>query len=444
MSGNLFTELKEETANFLSELIKINTSNPPGNEINAARYLSEFLKSTGIKTEIIESAPGRGNFIARLKGKNHGPRLLLLSHLDVVPARPQEWELDPFGGLIKDGFIWGRGALDCKHLVTMEVFILKLLAEERLPQRGDLILAATADEEMGGKWGVKWLVENCYDKIAADYVINEGAGPPLKIRGKEIYTIQTAEKGPLWIKIRVGGIPGHASLPGIGDNAILKMNQIIQRLQQFPVRIHLHPVVREFSQGIAEVLKFPGSVEEPNLEEFIDWVSSIEPSLAVLMRAMTRTTLTPTIIQGGTKENVIPSNCELTLDCRIMPGETPDLIMKNLREALCGIESLNLEIEKGNPPNESSAETGFFHLVREVITKYTPGSRVLPLMLTGATDSRYLRPRAVCYGVEPMKADLPPEEMMRMVHGINERISIDNLIFGTSVLYEIVRRFLTD
>lgn len=444
MSVTLFTELKEEIVNFLSGLVKINTSNPPGNETAAARYLAEFLKMSGMKTEIIESAPGRGNFIARLPGNGTGPRLLLLSHLDVVPAKPEEWKINPWDGQLREGFIWGRGTVDCKNLVTMEAFVFKLIAEKKLPLRGDLILAATADEEMGGEWGVKWLVENCYDKIAADFVINEGAEPPLRIGGKDIFTVQTAEKGPLWLKILVEGIPGHASLPGIGDNAILKMNQVLQRLQQLPVRVTLHPVAREFLQGIADTLEFPGNQLRPdNLEEFLHWVSSREPALAELMRSMTRTTITPTVIQGGNKENVIPSSCEITLDCRVMPGESPDFIMKSLREALRRIGPLKVEFWKGNPPGESSPETDLFHLIRKVITAYVPKSQVLPTMVAGATDSRYLRPQAVCYGLELGKADLPPEEMVGMIHGVNERISVDNLIFGTSVLYEIVRRFLT-
>lgn len=443
MSATLFTELKEKIANFLSGLVKINTSNPPGNETTAARYLAEFLKISGVKTEIIESAPERGNLIARIPGMGAGPRLLLLSHLDVVPARAEEWKINPWEGQLRDGFIWGRGTVDCKNLVTMEAFVFKLIAEKKLSLRGDLILAATADEEMGGEWGVKWLVENCYEKIAADYVINEGAEPPLRLGGKDIFTIQSAEKGPLWLKIIVEGIPGHASLPGIGDNAILKMNRVLQRLRQLPLRVSLHPVAREFLQGIAEVLGFPENQLRPdNLEGFLRWVSSVEPALAELMRSMTRTTITPTVIQGGTKENVIPSSCELTLDCRVMPGESPDFIINSLREIFRGIEPLKVEFWKGNPPGESSPETDLFHLIREVITAYTPESRVLPTMAAGATDSRYLRPQAICYGLELGRADLPPQEMMGMIHGVNERISLNNLIFGTSVLYEIVRRFL--
>ncbi|PIU60022.1 peptidase M20, partial [Candidatus Bathyarchaeota archaeon CG07_land_8_20_14_0_80_47_9] len=208
MCAKLLKEIEQEVTEFLSGLIRINTTNPPGNETPATKYTTRALEKDGFKCEQFESAPGRGNVITRLRGTGEKPSLLLLSHLDVVAANPKEWSVGPFGGVVKDGFVWGRGALDMKSMTAMEVMVMKLLKRNNMKLKGDVILAATADEEKGGEAGAGWLVRNHPEKIRTDYVLNEGGGLALPVNGKNIYTIQTAEKGILWFKVKAKGRPG--------------------------------------------------------------------------------------------------------------------------------------------------------------------------------------------------------------------------------------------
>jgi acetylornithine deacetylase/succinyl-diaminopimelate desuccinylase-like protein len=248
----LLREVEEEVTSFLSKLISINTTNPPGNETIAAKYVAEELKLDGFKCELFESSPGRGSVVTRLKGGDSKPSLLLLSHLDVVAANAKEWSVDPFSGVVKDGFVWGRGALDMKGMTAVEVMALKLLKRSGMKLKGDVILAATADEERGGEEGAGWLVQNHPDKVCADYVLNEGGGMAMKIDGKNVFTINTAEKGILWFKIKADGTPGHGSVPGAADNAILRMNKVVEKLGGLRPRIRLIPTVKQYLSELAK------------------------------------------------------------------------------------------------------------------------------------------------------------------------------------------------
>ena len=233
MTLQMLSEIEAEVTNLLSQLISIDTTNPPGNETKAANFLFENLSNEGFNCEIYESASERGSIVTRLKGTAEKPRLLLLSHLDVVGANPIEWSLNPFSGLIKDGYVWGRGALDMKGMTAIEIMAMKLLKRNDIKLKGDVILAATADEEMGGLGGADFLLRNHPDKIFAEYVLNEGGGSSISTRDKRIFTINTAEKGLLWFKVRAKGKPGHGSMPEAADNAIMRMNKVIDRLGNF-------------------------------------------------------------------------------------------------------------------------------------------------------------------------------------------------------------------
>ena len=262
MTGKLLKEVEGEVARLLSDLIRINTSNPPGNEMESAKYLAETLGEEGFDCEIFESAPGRGNLVTRMKGTGKKPSLLLLSHLDVVPAKHEEWTVDPFGGVIKDGFVWGRGALDMKGMTAIEVMTMKLLKRKKVKLKGDVILAATADEEKGGNFGVGYLLQEHPEKIEASYVLNEGGGGGVAIATptRNIFVIQTAEKGILWIKIKVRGTPGHGSVPDSADNAILRMNRVIDKLNEHCFQ----PLVTRTAAGfVRELAKGDLSLEKP-------------------------------------------------------------------------------------------------------------------------------------------------------------------------------------
>jgi acetylornithine deacetylase/succinyl-diaminopimelate desuccinylase-like protein len=448
----MLKEIEEEITNLLSDLIRINTTNPPGNETEAAKYLAKTLEKDGFKCELFESAPGRGSVITRFKGVGKKPSLLLLSHLDVVAANPKEWSVDPFGGIVKDGFVWGRGAVDMKSMTAMEVMVMKLLKRNNVKLKGDVILAATADEEKGGEAGAGWLVRNYPEKVRADYVINEGGGIAIPINGKNIFTVQTAEKGILWFKVKAKGSPGHGSVPGAADNAILRMNKVVEKLGNHKAKISVVPTMKGFLNEIAKenpTLKEGVSLllQNPNMgDQILDTLAQQDKAMAEQLRAMLRMTITPTIIHGGVKENIIPSECETVFDCRILPGQNTKEIMEYIKNLLkdVGLEKLDFEIIQANDPSESSTNTPLYELIVNVLKDFEPNCSAVPFLLTGGTDSRFFRRMgSACYGFEPMRADLPYGEILKMAHGIDERISIENLVFGTSVLYSVVEKFMT-
>ena len=248
----MFTEIEQEIAEFLSELIQINTTNPPGNETKAAQFIAEYLAKDGFKSEIIESAPGRGSIVVRLKGSGEKPNLLLLSHLDVVAANPAEWSVEPFAGVIKDGYVYGRGAYDMKGMTAVEVFTLKLLKKNKVPIKGDIVLAATADEEKGGEEGAGYLMRNYKEKVWCPYVLNEGGGLAIPQKNGNVYPIQTAEKGILWFKIKAKGTPGHGSTPNTADNAIIRMNKVITKLGHTNPKQCMIPTLKQNRSEVAK------------------------------------------------------------------------------------------------------------------------------------------------------------------------------------------------
>ena len=452
MAVKLLKEVEPEVTNLLSDLIRINTTNPPGNETEAAKYLAETLEKEGLKCEILESAPGRGNVITRIRGTGEKPSLLLLSHLDVVPANPKEWSVNPFGGVVKDGFVWGRGAIDMKSMTAMEVMVMKLLKRNNVQLKGDVILAAVADEEKGGRAGAGWLVHNHLEKVRADYVINEGGGLAIPINGKNVYTIQTAEKGIVWFKIKAKGRPGHGSVPTAADNAILRMNKVIEKIGNHRSKITLTPTVKQFLKEVAKENKLAQQalsvlLQNPAMaDQILDMLAQRDRAMAEEIRATLRMTIAPTIVHGGVKENIIPSECEAVFDCRILPGQKPADALNEIKGLLKDVdmEKLEFEVIESSEPSESPVDTPLYGQIVNTIREFEPDCGVAPILLTGGTDSRYFRGvGSVCYGFQPMRADLPYGEMLRMVHGIDERISIKNLVFGTSVLYDIVERFMT-
>ena len=450
-AGKLLWEVEDEVVKLLCDLIRFDTTNPPGNETVAAEFLAHTLGAEGFKCEVFESAPGRGSVVTRLKGDSDGPSLLLLSHLDVVTADPRDWSVPPFGGVVKDGFVWGRGALDMKSLTAIEVMVLKLLKRRGARLRGDVVLAATADEEKGGEAGAGWLVKNYPKKVCADYVINEFAGPAMPVGGKNLFPVQTAEKGVLWLKIRARGSPGHGSKPRSADNAVMRMNRVVERLGNYRGKVVLVPTVREYLAALArEDARVRGLLsrlrDEPACTDAVlDELSRVDSFLAEDVRAMVRMTLAPTMVHGGVKENVIPSECEAVFDCRVLPGQSTDEALELIKHLLgdVGLDRLEFEVVHAAEPSESPSDTPLFRRIVEVLSEFDAGCAVAPFLLTGSTDSRFFRKQgSVCYGFQPFLADMGYGEMWRTVHGVDERVSVRNLVFGTSVLYNIVERFL--
>lgn len=435
--------VEEEVTGYLCDLVRFDTTNPPGNELPAAEYLRDVLAGEGFEPIVLESAPHRGQLIVRLKGSGEAAPLLLLSHLDVVPVERDKWEHDPFGGEVVDGVIWGRGTIDTKELTAMQLMVLLLLKREGFTPKRDIIMAATADEEAGGKFGVGWLVENHWPLIEAEYAINEGGGIGLEVGGQRVYLIQTAEKGVCWMKLRATGKPGHASTPR-GDNAVVHLSQAITRLASAKLPQHRTATVEAFIKGLAKTQKFPASVLlplvlNPLLEPLLLKQISANEMLGPMMRAMLHNTATPTVLQAGQKTNVIPSEATAEVDGRLLPGQRPEDLLAELRPYLG--DKIEVEFLTTSQPCESDYHTPLYQLCEQTLQEFDPGCAAVPFLVTGSTDGRYLAQRGVkVYGFAPLQQE-PGTSIWEMVHGHNERLSVKNLAFGTRVLYEVVRRF---
>ena len=452
MSFQLLKEVEDEITHLLSELIRINTTNPPGNETAAAKYLDENLSQDDFKCDFFESAPERGSVITRLKGTGEKPSLLLLSHLDVVAADAEEWSVDPFAGLVKDGFVWGRGALDMKGMTAIEVMVMKLLKRNCVKLKGDVILAATADEEQGGLSGADYLLRNYPEKISAPYVLNEGGGLAVPTRKGKVFTVQTAEKGILWFKVKAKGVPGHGSMPSMADNAIMRMNKVIESLGNYRAKVSLVPTVKKFLEEMARqdpILheSFTRLLENPEAsDQILDELAKAAPQLSEEIRPRLKMTITPTIIHGGVKENIIPSQCETVFDCRILPGQESAQAVDSIKALLNEIDSEKLVFEslQVQEPSESKSETPLYNTIIAVLKEFEPNCGVTPTLATGGTDSRFFRRKgSVCYGFQPMYPEMSSGKVVKREHGIDERISIENLVFGASVLYETVKKFMS-
>lgn len=452
MTIQILDSIESEVTSFLSNLIQINTTNPPGNETDAARFIAEYLAKDDFKSEILESAQGRGSIITRLKGTGEKPNLLLLSHLDVVAANPNEWTIHPFSGAVKDGFVYGRGAIDMKGMTAVEVITLKLLKQNSVPLKGDVVLAATADEERGGEEGAGYLIRNHKDKIWCPYVLNEGGGIAFPQKGRNVYPIQTAEKGIIWFKVKAKGTPGHGSTPNMADNAITRINKVVTKLQDYQPPTVYVPTLKEFLKQVAETnselqLIITELLANPNRsDELIQELAKKDKALAEEVWPRTRTTISPTIIHGGVKENIIPSECEATFDCRVLPGESVDATFSLIKSMLSKFDEgkLSYEFLQIHDGNESSTQTPLYEAITGVLREYEPNCVVTPTLTTGGTDSRFFRETgSVCYGFHPVIPEEPNDQYEKRMHGIDERLSVKNLVFGVSIFYETVKRFMT-
>jgi acetylornithine deacetylase/succinyl-diaminopimelate desuccinylase-like protein len=452
MTIQMLNEIEQEITRFLSDLIRINTTNPPGNETAAATFIAHYLAKEGLKSEIIESAPGRGSVVSRLKGSGEKPNLLFLSHLDVVAANSSEWSVDPFAGLVKDGYVYGRGAYDMKGMTAVEVFALLLLKRNNVPLKGDIVLAATADEEKGGEEGAGYLLKNHKEKVLCPYVLNEGGGLAIPQKKGNVYPVQTAEKGILWFKIKAKGTPGHGSTPNMADNAIVRMNKVITKLGEYEPETLYVPTLLEFLSEVAKVnpdfeSQFSKLLSNPTKsEQILNELAKTDKALAEEIRPRIKTTITPTIIHGGIKENIIPSECEAVFDCRVLPGQRVEAALATIKGLLkdIGMDKLTFEIIQMHDGNESTTQTPLYNTISNVLKEFEPTCGVTPTLTTGGTDSRFFRETgSICYGFHPMRPDEPNDLLEKRMHGIDERITIENLVFGTSIFYETVKRFMT-
>jgi len=427
--------VNQEVRDLLIDLIKIDTTNPPGNELEAVKYLQKVFESESIDTTIYESAPGRGNLVARLPGNGKRRPLVLMSHLDVVTANSAQWSHPPFAAEIADGYIWGRGAIDMKGMLAMEVFSLILLKRRGLTPDREIILVAAADEEAGSEQGVEWLLkQNIPGLAAAEYIINEGGEGKID-DGIPVYACQNGEKGVLWVKMKVHGSPGHASMPS-KDNAIIRMAVLLNRIGRYKPELSLSETTRNFLLEMAKAKGLRLMKDSKNLDYSLQMFANRHYGKERSVQAMLYNTISPTIIRAGEKTNVLPEVCEAILDCRLTPGETPEGFLNKIK-AVVNDSTVEWEVLQTAESTESPINTELFSIIQKTVQTINPKAVTVPYLSPGATDSRYFRKQGItAYGFFPII--LLEGELQRM-HGINERISLENLEQGTRILYETVK-----
>lgn len=438
-------KIKEEAVGLLSGYIKVDTTNPPGKELAGARYLQGILEKEGFSATVLESQPERGNLICTMKGKDGLPPLILLHHIDVVPAEAEKWRYSPHSGAVVDGEVWGRGAQDCKSLGVVELMAFLLLQREGFQPERDIVYLATADEETGGKWGVGWLFLDHPELMTAEYVINEGGGLGMVVGKRNLYSCQTAEKGICWLKLTFRGKPGHGSVPH-ENNCIVKMAKAIEKISSYRSPLRRTRTTENFIKGIAEEQSFPRSILLRQLLSpvFSGWVEKRipDPGLKSVAGAVLRNTFVPTVVQGGQKTNVIPSECSCQIDCRILPGISPEMIKSEIRDLLGDFQDYEVEILQTSQASESSTDNALYLSLGKTMKRLDPKAKIIPTMQTGATDSRYFREKGItAYGFQPMIPTNNLSEYLSRVHGHDERISAEDLFFGTRVLYEALKEF---
>jgi acetylornithine deacetylase/succinyl-diaminopimelate desuccinylase-like protein len=403
----------------LQELIRLDTVNPPGNETQAAELLRAYLAESGVESELFAKVPERANLVARLPGSGGGPSLLLLSHTDTVVADAAEWQVDPWSGELRDGEIWGRGALDMKGQVAASAVAIASLARERFRPAGDLVFAACADEEVGQGFGLPWLCEQHPDAVRTDYALNEGAGERMELFGRPFYLCSSAEKMSSPFRLRVHGRAGHASVPGIADNALVKAAPLIERLAAYRPELQLGPETDALIQAVS------GRPLEP--AEALELAREADEAAAELLEPLLSLTLSPTMISASERRNVIPHVCEVVVDCRLLPGQTQAEVEPVLREVL-GDGDYDFEWIEGRGGTRSPLGGPLWDAVESFVAQIDPQASVLPVPVAGFTDSHWLRDAfgTVAYGFFPAKA-MDPQIAARLIHSADERIAVDDL-----------------
>jgi acetylornithine deacetylase/succinyl-diaminopimelate desuccinylase-like protein len=434
-----------EAAELLASLLRFNTVNPPGNERAAQEYLAKHLGDAGFECELLGAEPERPNLVARLRapaGAEAGPTLCYLGHVDTVLADPGDWTHDPWSGDLADGFLWGRGALDMKSQVAAEIAAAASLARSGWrPARGELLIVAVVDEETGGALGAQWITETHPEKVRCDLLVNEGGGAVFEYGGppaRRCYGVCCAEKGVFRFTVNTDGVAGHASMPGMGENALLKMGPVLERLAARQPAYQLTDEPLAFLRGIGEDPRDPqGSLER---------LRAIDPRLAIMFEPMLGVTFTPTRISASEKINVIPSRAELKVDCRVPPGLGEQEVRAGIAEVLGEEDGAAWRIEfiEQVVGNRSPVDSPLMDAISEWIAERDPGAQAVPVVLPGFTDSRHFRmafPECVAYGFFPQRHQ-SLLQTAPLIHGADERIDVRDLAFATELFEDLAVRIL--
>jgi len=430
-------QLPEE---LLRDLIRFDTTNPPGNEAACIEYVADVLRRAGMEPVVRGRTPRRTNAVARLAGRAEAPPLLMYGHVDVVTTAGQRWSVDPFAGKMEGGFVWGRGALDMKGGLAMMLSALLRARREGLVPAGDVIFAALSDEEAGGAYGAGYLVREhggLFD--GARYAIGEFGGFPMYFGGRKFYAVQVSEKQVCWMKAAVRGPGGHGALP-LRGGAMARLSAFLRRLDEERLPVHLDPTVERMLRTICE--EIPPS-ERAIFERLLD-PREADAALdemgdrGLMFDAMLHNTVNATVVRGGDKVNVVPSEIGLELDGRLLPGFGPDDLLSEIRSvAGSGVEIEVARFEKG----PDAADMALFDTLAGILEEADPGARAMPLLLMGCTDARFFAELGIqSYGFIPM--NLPEEfDFTRLVHAADERVPVEALRFGADAIFELIRRY---
>ncbi|MFN2152763.1 MAG: M20/M25/M40 family metallo-hydrolase [Anaerolineales bacterium] len=424
----------------LQTLIQFDTTNPPGNEYLAIDWARNYLADAGIESQIYAKDPQRPNLIARLKGNGSAPPLLLQGHVDVVTTAGQDWEHPPFGGEIHNGYIWGRGALDMKSAVAMMMAAFLKAHQDQTSLPGDVILCLLADEEAGGDYGAKFLVEehpHLFEGVR--FALGEAGGFSLGIMGKTFFPIMVAEKQICWMKLTLHGPAGHGSMIHRGG-AMAQLGQILRILDRQRLPVHISQPVREMFNGIANGLSFPANllVRQMLNPRLTDRILGLLGASGKLFEPLFHNTVNATILHASDKINVIPAEISLELDGRLLPGQTPENMKQELR-AMLG-ENFDLEVVR-HDAGPAEPDMGLFPILTEILRQREPDGHPVPLVMMGVTDARFFSKLGIqTYGFTPMQLPLD-FKFAELAHAANERIPVEAMDFGTQAIFDVLQRF---
>jgi acetylornithine deacetylase/succinyl-diaminopimelate desuccinylase-like protein len=434
---SLAEELQEETAEVLTRLIRFDTVNPPGGERECQEWLAGYLSDAGLECELRGVEPERPNLVARLAGGETGPVLGYLSHVDTVLADREDWSADPWGAEQRDGLLYGRGAIDMKNQTAAEAVAAAHLARSGARFAGELKVISVADEETGGTLGAKWITEEHPDLSRVDYLLNEGAGAVMPYGDRRLYGVCVAEKGTFRFRLRTGGRAGHASVPGLAENALLALAPAIVALGEGKPGFDLTEATRALLQGLGE------NPEDP--QAALDHVAAVEPRLAPLVDAALRVTFAPTIVSAGEKINVIPARAELRVDCRVPPGMGEDVALARIHEVLDGAGDVQIDFTEAIVGNRSPVASPLMDAIGDWLAEQDERAEIVPSVLPAFTDSRWFRaafPDCVAYGFFPQRHQTA-YETFPMMHAADERIDLRDLGFAAAFFHDLPRRLLT-
>jgi acetylornithine deacetylase/succinyl-diaminopimelate desuccinylase-like protein len=437
----------DETTDVLQHLIRNACVNDgtteSGHETRSVDTLEAYLRTPGVEMKRYEPSPGRGSLVLRIPGTDpKAPSLHLMGHLDVVPVSQSGWERDPFGGELVDGVVWGRGAIDMLDVTaSMAVAVKRLLASGFRP-KGTLIYSAMSDEEALGTWGAKWLTENAWDDVKADYLVTEFGGARIPIGTGAKLPIMVAEKGSQWTRLRVKGTPGHGSMPYKSDNALVKASEIITRIARYRAPLHLQDVWKRFIESID--LPAVQRIALTTPATFDAALDRMPPGTDRMMYAATRTTFSPNIAHAGVKLNVIPDSAEIDVDIRLLPGDEGEGVRRMLRDAAGDLwKDVEILDEGDNPATSSPMDTPLWDALTKVTQRLIPNSKTVPFLVVGATDARYFRRKGVtAYGYGLMSERIPFAEFSKLFHGNNERVDQDTLALMTPLWEQTAREMV--